>query len=388
MAYTPLYPDLPLKSILTPDHLAHIENGIVGVSTEARTYVDDVAVQIQAGQVTDAAFDSAVDRAAADGRLVVEGGGIAQDLTITEAQEGVYRIADGTGEILGLTEGKKLPAAAKTDLASDLTNTATVVGKALSDGYAPALVNGNVPARRGEFALSPLNYGAVGDGVTSDQAALTATLTAAAAGAVIDLGGRTYNVGSGLTIGKKITLRNGSLTAVDARVALLNAAGIRLENVRVSRSGTARSGSFDSAFTVNAEEAQLVAVVATTTVGDALHLANGTCNGTVVEGGSYSTSDPNEAYGIQLRSGGTHNYDIRISRARIRNTGYGTGIGLYNCSRCTVEHCDVRGIRRSPWFTVTGWTLVSGTTYRALDRTDTNSNAVYVNGAEYRKNSD
>ncbi|MUN61573.1 hypothetical protein GMA12_00110 [Kocuria sediminis] len=122
--YIPLTPDLPLKSILTPDHIAHIENGITGVAAEARTYVDDVAVQIQAGQVTDAAFDAAVDRAAADGRLVVEGGGgTAPGVEVIETQPGAYQFTSGTTEAMlyGLTAEQKLPAAAKSDLRTEFT---------------------------------------------------------------------------------------------------------------------------------------------------------------------------------------------------------------------------------------------------------------------------
>lgn len=253
-----------------------------------------------------------------------------------------------------------------------------------------------LPAHLAEDALSatygtvirPLSKGAVGDGVANDYAALAQTLTAAATfGSVIDLDGKTYKVGSVLSINKAVHIRNGSIISAVDRVAIVTAANVVLERVQFIRTGP-RTAS-ESALTLNAAGTNLINVTATSTVGEGLRMGNGNCNGTTVSGGYYASSDDHEnSYGIHLVSGPAHNYDVKISGATIRHSGYGTGIGLYNCSRCTVENCDVRGIRRSPWFTVTGWTLVSGTVYKALDRTDLESNAVYVNDVEYRKNAD
>lgn len=235
-------------------------------------------------------------------------------------------------------------------------------------------------------ALSPSSFGAIGDGTADDYAALTEALAGCPVGAILDLSGRTYKLGRTLIINKPVTLRNGILMCDVDRVASVSAANVRIERVKFIRTGsiTANSG----ALTLNAPGCVLVDVTATSTIGEGLRMGNGTCNGTHIRGGYFASSDPNDSFAIQLLSGPAHNYDVSISRATIRNTGYGTGIGLFNCSRCTVEQSDVRGMRRSPWFAATDWALVSGTVYRTRDRDDVASNAVYVDGSEYRKNAD
>lgn len=271
---------------------------------------------------------------------------------------------------MGFLDPKPLTTAA---LGADINDPASATRGALDAAY-------------GTF-ISPMSKGAVGDGTANDYAALAASITASATGSVIDLGGKTFKLGSMLTINKTVTIRNGTLTNGSARVAFVTAPNVRFENVTFVRTGTAGTAS-PGALVLNAAGCTLVDVTASSTVGEGLRMANGTTAGTSVIRGYFSSSDVNDGLGIHLVSGGSHNYDVKITGATIRNTGYGTGIGLYNCSRCTVERCDVRSIRRSPLFTVTGWVLVSGTAYRALDRTDTVSNAVYVNDVEYRKNTD
>jgi hypothetical protein len=56
-------------------------------------------------------------------------------------------------------------------------------------------------------------HGAVGDGTTNDYTVIAAVLAAAPAGSILDLGGKTYLLGTTLSINKKITIRNGTLTA-------------------------------------------------------------------------------------------------------------------------------------------------------------------------------
>jgi hypothetical protein len=255
--------------------------------------------------------------------------------------------------------------------------------------------NANLPAALQPTALSatygtfisPLSKGAVGDGVANDYAALVATLSSAATfGSVIDLGGRTFKLGQTLGIGKAVVMRNGTLTCAVDRVATVTAASTRLENVQFVRTGSATANS--GALTLNAATCVLIDVVASSTTGEALRMGNGTCNGTEIRGGRFSTSDTTEAIAVHLMSGAAHNYDVSISEATVRHTGYGTAVAFFNCSRSTIFRNNIQGIRRSPWATITGWSLVSGAVYRALDRTDVTSNAVYVNDMEYGKNAD
>lgn len=179
MPYSPLHPDLPNKSIFNNDHLAYIENGILGNLTEAKGYVDAVAVQIQAGQVTDAAFDAAVDRAAADGRLVVEGGGgTAPGVEVVETQPGAYQFTSGdtAATVYGLTSSQILPATAKSDLRNEFPTKTEAAAT-----FAPALVGGKGPVRRDELTVNVRDYGANGDDITDDTAAIQAAVDAVVA---------------------------------------------------------------------------------------------------------------------------------------------------------------------------------------------------------------
>lgn len=91
MAYAPIAPLLTNGSVLTQDHIAHIEAGITG----AETYAEEVAAAVQAGAVTDAAIDAALQKAIDEGRLET-GGGTSEPVNVVETQPGVY-------EITGLT---------------------------------------------------------------------------------------------------------------------------------------------------------------------------------------------------------------------------------------------------------------------------------------------
>jgi hypothetical protein len=143
MAYEPLAPLLPLRSLLTPDHIAHLDRGIL----DAHQYTDEAVAGVQAGAVSDLALDTAITRAVDDGRIPIHE---VPDLTISETQEGVYNVGDA-GQILGLTAGKKLPAAAKNDLATDLADAATGIGKAVADKFA---LKGEAASSSAEFVAS------------------------------------------------------------------------------------------------------------------------------------------------------------------------------------------------------------------------------------------
>lgn len=97
MAYFPISSDLMNGSVLTQDHIRHIENGIRG----AELYADHVVATVQSGQIAPAVLDEAIDRAVADGRIPT-GDGVAEPVAVTETAPGVY-------ELTGLTVTETAP---------------------------------------------------------------------------------------------------------------------------------------------------------------------------------------------------------------------------------------------------------------------------------------
>lgn len=89
MAYFPISSDLVNGSVLTQDHIRHIENGIRG----AELYADHVVATVQAGQIAPGALDEAIDRAVEEGRIPTGDGGGGGPVNVVETQPGVYEIS-------------------------------------------------------------------------------------------------------------------------------------------------------------------------------------------------------------------------------------------------------------------------------------------------------
>jgi hypothetical protein len=286
---------------------------------------------------------------------------IAPDGTLKSDSVGTSQLAPSSvtaGSISdGAVERIKLSAAVRTELDGKLAN---------------------------NIVVTPMNYGGIGDGATIDAAALSAAVTALPAGGTLNLAGRTYRINSQWVINKRLTIRDGNIVCATDRVALVTAAGVIFSNVTFTREGS--GGANAHGVVINANSVQLQNCSVVSADGSALRMmGSGVANGTKIIGGYYEAKATNSdiSTAIELTSGG-HSYDVVVSGAKVRHTGYGTGIGLYNCSRCVVEKCDVRSMRRAPLFTFSGWTQTSGTVYRAADRTDgINSNIIYVNGVSY-----
>lgn len=88
----------------------------------------------------------------------------------------------------------------------------------------------------------PVEYGAVGDGVTDDTAALQAMFDGAAAGSMIYLGGKTYKYTT-LTISKKLSIYNGHLASDKAdsgdQITVARLARVEFHDVELSGGGVA-----------------------------------------------------------------------------------------------------------------------------------------------------
>lgn len=98
--------------------------------------------------------------------------------------------------------------------------------------------------------LSPLQYGAVGDGVTNDATALAAAI-AAADGGTLDLGGQNYLITSVVLAScpNGITLQNGKITCnfasqAESAVRITSDDVIRVNNITVNGQDTCAKGLF------------------------------------------------------------------------------------------------------------------------------------------------
>lgn len=69
----------------------------------------------------------------------------------------------------------------------------------------------DVPASGGGNSVTPIQYGATGDGVTDDASALTAMLSSIQPGDTVDFLGKTYRCDSSLTLVEGVTYRNGTI---------------------------------------------------------------------------------------------------------------------------------------------------------------------------------
>jgi hypothetical protein len=117
------------------------------------------------------------------------------------------------------------------------------VGSAPNDGTGDSIrtafgkVNANFSEVDAKLPSSPLDEGAVGDGVADEAAELQDAIdAAAAAGRVCDLGGRTYRVDSGLDLPSGITIQNGTIDFSNAPASekLFTATGTLLGNTSIS----------------------------------------------------------------------------------------------------------------------------------------------------------
>lgn len=216
---------------------------------------------------------------------------------------------------------------------------------------------------------------------------LTARITNTDTGGIVDLMGRDITLPGTLVLSKSVTLRNGTLRFADARVVLVNAAGVRFERMAFVRTGFNRDDG-GAAVYVQKESFRSVDCHYSSTGGSALVFKHGESNFARVTGGTAeSLSRRQNAGGIYVSAGNVGNYGIVIDGVTVTGgVDKGPdGILLYDASGCVVRNCTVKHLRALPDVTIPQtWTNTGGNIWESAPvRSDGPTRVVLVNGQEW-----
>lgn len=228
---------------------------------------------------------------------------------------------------------------------------------------------------------------------TQNQGWLGSRISAVGPGGVVDLYGRDITLTSTLVLDAPVTLRNGTLRAVDTRVVLVNAPNVVLEGLTIARTGTGNADGGAAAY-VQAAEFRSVNCHYSSSVSSALVLQHGTCNRSRITGGTATSYGRRQnAAGIYVSAGNLGNYGIVIDGVTV--TGGADrgpdGVIVYDALGCVVKNCRIQGLRKLPDVTIPQtWTLTATTNVweSAVVRDDGPTRALFVDGTEYTEDPD
>lgn len=240
----------------------------------------------------------------------------------------------------------------------------------IDDVAAVQLGDSSLAARILQIASSPMDYGAAGDGSTDDSVAVQAAITGASG--TVDLVGKTYHVGTGLTLKSNLTIKNGTLDfTASADDNYLSATGTVGSAVLLGGTATAGDVSIE------------LASVAGLAVGDLLWLTShdvyGTATGTdgeilritFIDGVDVYLAAPlNGTYpsaGVSCAADAcvqeiTSKHDITLDNVTVAANSAATGSGvLFSCTYCdrvTLRGTSFTGIKTTGLSAVTS-TLIN-----------------------------
>jgi parallel beta-helix repeat protein len=205
-------------------------------------------------------------------------------------------------------------------------------------------------------------------GAASNQAAIAAAISEAGVNGVVDFEGVSYVTTGTVTVSTAgVTLQNGGIRPTGQFMALyVTAADVTVRDMKFSRS---QSYNFDD----DTHERCCVSVAAQrfssyncdylSTNLACVYFANGSCDGAIISGGEMTgTAATQSGCGVLAAAGATGHRNITVTGVYVHDTT--DGILLFDSSDCLVAHNRVESLRRLPTVTLTGWTLVSGTTWR------------------------
>jgi polygalacturonase len=213
-----------------------------------------------------------------------------------------------------------------------------------------------------KFAVSPLDYGAVADGVTDDASAIQQAVTAAGEGGVVDLGGRIYKCDSTISFANnRVTFGNGKLDGTDCPTEFLKASG----SLGANNTLTANAAAGDT----------LVSLTNVTglSIGDLLNIQDSdtvpgtnSTNGEIVEISSVSSLDANlqaPLFGDYATATSaiankiTAVEDLHLHDLQIIG-GADETISLVNCRRAKVQNVHCVSNSSDPVLMISGCNIV------------------------------
>ena len=233
------------------------------------------------------------------------------------------------------------------------------------DTFTPAAANDMANAVNGVRPVLVSNYLA---GAASNQAAIAAAIAAAGTNGVVDFGGVSYVTTGTVTVSTAgVTLQNGGIRPTGQFMALyVTAADVTVRDMKFSRSQTANYG--DSTYqrccvSVNAQRFSSYDCDYLATNLACVYLVNGSCDGAIISGGEMTGAAAIQSgCGVYAASGSTGHRNITVTGVYVHDMT--DGILLFDTADSLVSNNRVKSLRRLPTVTLTGWTLVSGTTWR------------------------
>jgi hypothetical protein len=263
------------------------------------------------------------------------------------------------------------------------------------DLFTPAAANDMADAVNSVVAVTVSRFL---PGAASNQAAIATAITEAGVNGVVDFEGVSYVTTGTVTVSTAgVTLQNGGIRPTGQFTAMIvSAADVTVRNMTFSRS---QSAGFTDSFTdrcnvvVNGERFTSIDSDYLGSAAAQVYFSPATCNGSVIRGGRMTGAPAYQgSAGVWAAPDATGHQNLTIDGVHIYDMNY--GVLLFNTGNSLVTNCRVESLRKISTIALTGWTLVSGTTYRqrtasgttpgtdgySTDRVEGNTNIVYNNG--------
>ena len=200
------------------------------------------------------------------------------------------------------------------------------------------------------------------------QTGISAAVTAAGEGGFVDFEGVQYvTTGTVNVASAGVTLGNGGIVPTGEFAALsVPADDVTVQNMTFSRAATlpyGQDGGYSACVWVSGERFKSFDCDYLEAATVSVYLYGGLCDGAVIRGGSMTgTGTYINGSGVLVEWTAASNQNITIEGVHIH--GLTNGIMAFDTGSSRIEGNYVENLRVPPTVTLTGWTLVSGTTWK------------------------